>query len=142
MSGNPPKDTVEDTRVSRGDSLDHQTLQLHSEAVTVAKRVRKTLVRAARTTSERTVAVDEELARESVIIERVAVGRIVEEVPAIRQDGDVTIVPVVEEELVLVRRLVLKEEVHLRRVRTTTRHTETVTLREQKLTVTRTEIAG
>ena len=106
----------------------------------VTKRVRRTLVRAARTTVERPVTIQEELARESVVVEHVPVGRVIEEIPPIRQEGDVTIIPVVEEEVVVVRRLVLKEEVHLRRVRTTERHIETVTLREQKLTVTRTEI--
>ncbi len=140
MPGDPLDDELR-TAVEGRESGDHQTLALHAEAITVTKRVRKTLVRAARTTAERTVAVDEELAGESVVVERVAIGRIVEVAPPVRQEGDVTIVPVVEEELVLVRRMVLKEEVHLRRVRTTTRHAETVTLREQKLTVTRTEVA-
>jgi stress response protein YsnF len=52
----------------------------------------------------------------------------------------VTILSVVEEVVVVERRLVLKEEVHLRRVQTTERHVETVTLREQDITVTRTDI--
>ncbi len=141
MSGNLPSDTVEDAGQSRRVSDEGQTLTLSKETVTVVKRIRRTVVRAARKTVERTVAVDEELAREHVVVERVPIGRIVEEVPSVRQEGDLTIVPIVEEELVLVRRLVLKEEVHLRRVRTMERHTETVTLREQKLTVTRTEVA-
>ena len=50
--------------------------------------------------------------------------------------------PVVEEELVMVRRLVLKEEVHLRRVRTTVPHVETVSLRQQTVSVTRTPLDG
>jgi stress response protein YsnF len=115
-------------------------LLLHAEAVNVAKRLRRSLVRAARTTTTRDALVDEELAYEHVIIEHVAIGRIVEEVPPIRQEGDVTILPVVEEEVAVIRRLVLKEEVHLRRVRTTVRHVETVSLREQGVTVTRTPI--
>lgn len=45
-------------------------------------------------------------------IERVPVGREVEEMPAVRQEGEVVIVPVVEERLV--RRLVLTEEIRLR----------------------------
>lgn len=48
--------------------------------------------------------------------------------------------PVVEEELVVVRRLVLKEEVHIRRVQTTVSHAETVTLRQQHVSVTRTTL--
>lgn len=119
------------------DHATRETMALHTEAVAVSKRVRKTLVRASTTTSTRDVAVDEELTYEQVVVERVAIGRVVDAVPPVRQQGDVMIMPVVEEELVLVRRLVLKEEVHMRRVRTTGRHVETVSLREQSVTVTR-----
>lgn len=140
MAGNPLADTAEEAGLLPRTSQEHETLALHAETLNVGKRTRKTLVRAARTTSERTVAVQEDLAQDSVVIERVPIGRIVAEVPPVRQDGDVTIMPIVEEELVVVRRLILKEEVHLRRVKSTTRHTETVTLREQTLTVTRTKV--
>lgn len=119
---------------------DRQTLLLHAEQVTVSKQVRRTLVRAARTTATRDETVAADLHHEQVVVERVAVGRVVDAVPAIRQEGDVTVVPVVEEELVIVRRLVLKEEVHLRRVRSTTTHTQTVTGREQHVAVTRTAL--
>ena len=113
-------------------------LSLAAEAVVVSKRVRRTLVRASRTTSSRSEAVEVDLKHEQVVVERVPVGRIVDAVPPVRQKGDVTILPVVEEELVVVRRLVLKEEVHIRRVQTTVPHLETVTLREQHVSVTRT----
>jgi stress response protein YsnF len=49
------------------------------------------------------------------------------------------VIPVVEEVLVVERRLVLKEEIHLRRVRTTTRHRETVTLRDEQVVIERPE---
>ena len=116
------------------------TLPLHEERAIVSKRVRKTLVRATRTTTQRTVAIDEDLAVEQVVVTRVPIGRVVEAVPPVREENGVTIVPVVEEELVLVRRLVLKEEVRFERVRSTERHVETVVLRRQDVTVTRTTI--
>ena len=116
------------------------SLPLHQERLLVTKRVRKTLVRAARTTTQRTVAVDEDLAVEQVVVTRVPVGRVVDTVPPVREENGVTIVPVVEEEMVLVRRLVLKEEVRFERVRSTVRHVETVTLRRQEVTVTRTPV--
>ena len=112
-------------------------LSLAAEEAVVSKRVRRTLVRASRTTSTRAQAVETDLKHEQVIVERVPVGRIVDAVPPIRQEGDVTIMPVVEEELVVVRRLVLKEEVHIRRVQTIIPHTETVTLRQQHVSVSR-----
>lgn len=116
------------------------TLPLHEERVSVSKRVRKTLVRATRTTTQRIVAVDEDLAVEQVVVTRVPIGRVVEAIPPVREENGVTIVPVVEEELVLVRRLVLKEEVRFERVRSTERHVETVVLRRQEVTVTRTTV--
>lgn len=115
-------------------------MPLAVEDAVVSKQVRRTLVRASRTTSNRSEAVEVDLKQEQVVIERVPIGRIVDAVPPVRQEGDVTILPVVEEELVVVRRLVLKEEVHIRRVQTTVPHLETVTLRQQHVSVTRTAL--
>ena len=75
--------------------------------------------------------IDEELTRVRVEIERVPIGRTIQVVPPISQEGDTTIIPVVEEIVVVERRLVLKEEVRIRRVRTKEQHQETVVLREQ-----------
>ena len=89
-------------------------------------------------TRERQELVDEPLARDQVLIERVPVGRRVDAIPPIREEGDTLIVPIVEEILVLERRLMLREEVHLKRVHTTERYREQVTLRHQEAVVTRT----
>ncbi|WP_277753857.1 DUF2382 domain-containing protein [Muricoccus nepalensis] len=47
-------------------------------------------------------------------VEHVPIGREVSQVPVTRQEGNVIIVPVVEEVLVVTKKLVLKEEIHLR----------------------------
>ena len=131
---------ADDVRASQVVPEGTVVMQLHAESLSVTKRTRKTVVRAARTTTTVDSLVDEDLAREHVVVERVAVGRVVDEAPPVRQEGDVTILSVVEEVLVVERRLVLKEEVHLRRVRSTERHVETVKLRTQTVAVTRTDI--
>ncbi len=119
-------------------SAERLTLNLHAEDVLVTKRrLPEQRVRAAIKTHTRDVLVDEPLTHEKVVISHVAVGRYVDAMPAIRQEGDVTIMPVVEEEVVVTRRLFLREEVHIQRARTTTNHVETVTLREQHVVVTR-----
>lgn len=115
-------------------------MSLAVEDVAVSKRIFRTLVRASRTTSSRDETVEVDLKHEQIVVERVPVDRVVDAVPPVRQEGDVTIMPVVVEELIVVRRLVLKEEVHLRRVQTTVPHTETVKLRQQHVTVTRTTL--
>jgi stress response protein YsnF len=58
-------------------------------------------------------------------------------VPAVRTEGDLTILPVVEEVVIVERKLLLREEVHIRRIQTTAKHVETVQLREQDAIVTR-----
>ncbi len=81
--------------------------------------------------------VDVPLAQDSVAVERVAIGRLIDVIPSIRQEGDTIIVPVVHEVLVLERRLILQEEVHVRRVNTAGWHQERVTLHRQEAVVTR-----
>ena len=82
--------------------------------------------------------VDEALAQEKVEIERIAIGRPIDGHPPVREEGDTTVISVVEEVLFIERRLVLKEEIHLRRVKTTERHREMVTLRDQEVVIDRT----
>lgn len=57
----------------------------------------------------------ETLRHEEVEIQRVPVNKEVDAMPGVRQEGDVVVIPVVEERAVLVKRLVLIEELHVRR---------------------------
>lgn len=75
------------------------------------------------------VAID--LQREHYEIERVAIDKVVSEAPSTRQEGDVTIIPVIEEEVVIQRRLILKEEIRIRKVVSVQQHVEDVVLRRQ-----------
>ena len=90
-------------------------------------------------TGTREQLVDKELTHVRVEIKRVPIGRAIEVVPSISQEGDTTIIPVVEEIVVVERRLVLKEEVRIRRVTTKEQHQETVVLRQQEALITREE---
>lgn len=125
---------------ARDRELGRQVLELHAERATITKRARHSVVRATRTTRSRDEVVEEDLVHERVVVERVPIGQIVDAVPPVRQVDDVTIMPVIEEVVIVERRLFLKEEVHLRRVRTTERFVETVKLREQQIEVTRTKL--
>src|SRR5215213_6854036 len=74
---------------------------------------------------------------ETLEVERVPVGHFVEAAPAIRQEGNTTVYPVVEEVLVVEKRLRLVEEVHVTR-RQATRHVqERVGLRREEIVVER-----
>jgi len=122
-----PADLAEDTVVP-----------LLAEEVAVSKQVVETgRVQVARVTHQREQLIDELLAHETVEIERTPIGQHVAAMPAVREEDDTIVVPIVEEVLVIERRLFLKEEVRLRRVRSTERHQESVTLRHQEAVVTR-----
>lgn len=78
-----------------------------------------------------------DLQQETVEVIRVPVDRIVGTAPEIRTEGDLTIVPVLEEVLVVEKRLVLKEELHIRRRVETETVEVPVTLRKQRAMVER-----
>lgn len=59
------------------------------------------------------------------------------EAPQVRIEGDVTIVPVMEEVLVIEKRLMLVEEIHIRRVATREDVSIPVELRKQRATIER-----
>ena len=125
-----------DQLASKGDAL---VVPLYAEDVAVSRRqVETSVVRVATVTHSRDHLIKEALTHERVEIEHVPVGRYVDAVPPIREEGDLTIMPIVEEVVVVERKLLLREEVHIRRVRSTEQHVETVQLRRQEAVVTRT----
>jgi uncharacterized protein (TIGR02271 family) len=69
---------------------------------------------------------------EQVEVIRVPVEREVAERPLVRQEGDVTIVPLLEEILVVEKKLVLREELHIRRLITREDVEVPVTLRRER----------
>lgn len=117
---------------------DVQKLQLAAEHLDVAKAVTpgdtvRVSVRVA--TDDREV----ELAgaTETIAIETVDIGREVAEAPSIRTEGNVTIIPVLEEVTVVTRRLILKQEIRLIKTRIETTSVETVPLRTEHAVVER-----
>ncbi len=120
------------------ESKDKAHLELEAEELVVTKRpVTGATVRVSTVTRSVEHQVDEALAHEQVEVERVAIGRIVESVPEVREEDGVTIIPVVEEVIVVERRLILKEEVRITRRRVEARHVQAVVLRRQEAVVTR-----
>ncbi len=102
------------------------TRQVTTGAVRVEKRVEKRVRR-----------VTAPALREEVEIRRVPVNRVVDEAPKSRRQGNTVIVPVVEEELVVTKRLVLKEEIHLIKRRTKERVVKEVELGRERAAVKR-----
>jgi uncharacterized protein (TIGR02271 family) len=108
------------------------------EEIEVGKRKVETgRVRVTKRVHEREEVVDEPLLSEEVDIRRVMVGQIVDGPVPIRSEGDVTIIPVLEEVLVVEKRLMLKEELHIIKRRFETHDPQRVTLRGEEVTVER-----
>jgi uncharacterized protein (TIGR02271 family) len=82
------------------------------------------------------------LERTDVQVTRVPVEREIDAAPPIRTEGDVTIIPVVEEILVVEKRLVLREEIHVRQTATTQSVEVPVTLRKQEAVIDRQDVTA
>jgi len=115
-----------------------ETLEVVSERAFVEKRdVVTGKVRVATRTETRTEMVSAVLNEDNVSVERVPVNRDIETVPDVRIENGVTIIPVVEEVLVVEKRLVLREELHVRRTVLQRTVEEPVSLREQRVVIER-----
>ncbi len=117
---------------------EYAAIPLVEERLSVGKRsVESGMVRVRVTVEERQETVTEQLARDDVQIERVPRNERLTEMPHVRLEGSTTIIPVVEELLVVEKALVLVEEIHVRR-RTETETVEIpTTLRSERATVER-----
>jgi stress response protein YsnF len=82
------------------------------------------------------------LQADAVDVVRVPIGEMVDHPPEARTEGETTIIPVVEEVLVVEKRLFLKEEIHIRRSAETDTVEIPVTLRRQRVVVQRFDEAG
>jgi stress response protein YsnF len=101
-------------------------------------------VRIHKTVVEHPYQIDERLLREGVEVSHVPVDRIValDQAPVTRYEGDTLIVPIVEEVLVVERRLRIKEELRITRTRREERHAETVMLKAEQVSVERFDESG
>jgi uncharacterized protein (TIGR02271 family) len=121
------------------DSLDEtEIIPLAEEELRVDKRTVTTGMVRVRTV----VDVETELAKatldgEAVEVTRVPMDRMIDQPPAIRTENDVTIIPILEEVLVVEKRLVLKEELHVRKRKTTEDVEIPVELRKQRAVIER-----
>jgi stress response protein YsnF len=111
--------------------LVEETATIHKRAVVTGEVRVRTVTDTAEELAKATLQSD------TVEVTRVAIDKVVDTAPEIRTEGDLTIVPVLEEVLVVTKQLVLKEELHIRR-RVETEIVEVpVSLRKQRAIVER-----
>ena len=120
-----------------------ERIALLEETLTVSKRRRlRGRVRVTTHTEVTEATAEVELDRYRVEVTRVPVGRVVDEAPVARAEGDTTIIPVVEERFVVVKQLFLVEELRIRHLVERQVVSEPVTLRQQRAVVERLDVDG
>jgi uncharacterized protein (TIGR02271 family) len=139
----PPHDeeqvpVLDDALTSGARTVSEEIIPLVEETATVGKRQVVTgRVRVQTVTDTIDELAHADVKRETVEVTRIPVDKVVETAPDIKTEGEVTIVPVLEEVLVVEKRLVLKEELHIRRRVAAETVEVPVTLRKQRAVIER-----
>lgn len=108
------------------------------EQVTFDKKIVETgKVRISKRVSQHEQLVDVPFMREQVSIERVPVNQVVDAPPQVRHEGDTMIIPVVEEQVFYQKRLVLVEELRVRKQIIEEHKPQQITLMKEEVEVSR-----
>ena len=137
------REAAEITELAVGDVVTVPVVEETARVGTRAVETGRVRVRTATETVEEVLR--ESLRSETVAVTRVPIDRTLaagEVPPGIRTEGEVTIIPVLEEILVVEKRLVLREEVHLRRSASADEVEVPVTLRRQRAVIERVSPEG
>lgn len=116
----------------------HEIIPLAEEQAEVTTtRVVDRRIRIHRSTTTAEKLLETELWHEEVEIKHIAKNETLEEgyFPQVRQEGDVLIVPVIEEQVEIIRRHILKEEVHIHKLKKNEQFEQKVTLRSQEIEI-------
>jgi uncharacterized protein (TIGR02271 family) len=108
-----------------------ETLDVHTALVETGR------VRLRKIVHEWEETVDPPLWHEEVVVERVPIDRVVEQPVSVRSENDTLIIPLVQEVLVVEKRLLLKEEVRITKRRVETHAPQQVTLHREEAVVER-----
>ena len=122
-------------------------MPITEEVLSIEKRVVDTGrgVRVQKTVQTLPVVIDETLASEEISVQHVLIDRTLEKdelMPGTRYEGDILIVPVFEEIVVVERRIRLKEELHITRIRREEPFVETVMLKSEQVSIERFDESG
>jgi len=106
------------------------------EELEVQKRLVETgKVRITKVVHERETLVDEPLFHDKVAITHVPIQRVVDGPVPVREENGTTIISIVEEVLVVEKRLMLREEIHIRKQRIETHQPQHIPLRSEEVRV-------
>ena len=122
---------------------DKKTIPIAREEVDVSRRIHESgRIRVRKVVRERDALINEPVLREEGEVKRITINRAIEEPMEARYEGDVLVIPVVEEILVVRKQLMLKEEIHIRRRSVAVQHTERLRLRSEEVSIERLQPAS
>jgi uncharacterized protein (TIGR02271 family) len=122
--------------IGAADTSDSGTIELREEELFAHKEMRELGSVEVRTEIEDVPGrMEVDAYREEVVIEHEPVGQVVSEREAQTEEDGVLVIPIYEEQLTVIRRLVLRERVRVRRVGTTERQLFEDRLRRERLVV-------
>ncbi len=128
---------AENTKQENTIAGDNLSIPVIEEHVHIGKKVVETgKVKVSTLLTEREESVNIPLLHEEVNVERIPINKFIEAAPApVRYEGDTLIVPITRE--VVVKRLLLVEELHVTKRKISTEETQQFTLRTQEVNVER-----
>jgi uncharacterized protein (TIGR02271 family) len=110
------------------------------EPVIKKRKVDRTRIKIKKSVTEEPKSVQENLASENYDIKRMPLGEIRETPAEVRIEGDVTIIPVQEEILVTQKKILVREEIHIRKFKSEKTENVTVNLKKEEVTIDRKKI--
>lgn len=116
---------------------------IEEQIIIEKERIPRGVVRVNKRVETREKEVDATTTHEEVIVERIPINKLVEDSsPKVRKERGVLIIPVVEEVVVIQKRLLLVEEVHISKQRTQKTQPHSVILQREVIEIERTEADG
>lgn len=132
------RDEVAATELHKGDNEREVVVPVVAEELKVGKRTVETgRVRVTKRVREHEEVIDQPLLKTNVVVQRVPVNQYVEKAPTVRQEGETLIVPLVEEVIVVEKRLILREELRITKQQVEARNPQRVTVRRDEVQIDR-----
>lgn len=131
-------ETAETFESEIGHDQETMVIPVIEEQAFLNKRVIETgKVRISKRVVKHEEAIDVPLFHEEVSVERVPINQYVDAEPEVRHEGNVMIIPVVREQLVMKKQLILVEELRVKKQVVETHQSHNVTLRKEEIDIRR-----
>lgn len=134
------EETVEREKISKK-PVQETSFPVLEEELQIGKRIVETgITRVSIHVTGSEELIEQPLMREKVEVQHVEINRFIDRPAETRTEGEVTIIPVMEEVLVVEKKLRLKEELHITRHREMVTHSEKEKVRKEEVVIEHTDL--